>query len=83
MLLFVCRSRLDFSLNVLGFSSAAFGSPLREQSTHSEVFFGGDTVSYCFGKRFFRRGSFFNIRSGFVMQVTEKSIDVESVKPSL
>ena len=83
MLFFVRRSRLDFSLNIFGFSSAAFGSPLREQSTYSEVVFGRDTFSYCFGQRFLCRGSFFNIRSGLVMQVIEESIDVKSMKPSL
>lgn len=82
MLLFIPQCRLDFSLNVLGFSSAAFGSPLREESTHSEVFFGRNTISYCFGQRFLRRGSFFNIWSGLIMQVTEESIHVKSMKPS-
>ena len=83
VLFFVGQSRLGFSLNVLGFSSATFRPPLREKSTHSEVFFGWDTFSNCFGQRFLRRGSFFNIWSRLVMQVIEESIDVKSMKPSL
>lgn len=83
MLFFVHRSRIDFSLNVLGFASATFGSPLREQSTHSEIFFRRDTISYCLCQRILCRGSFFNIWSGLAMQVIEESIYVKSMKPSL
>ena len=83
MLFFVRQSRIDFSLNVLGFSSASFRPPLREKSTHSEIFFGWNAFSYCFGQRLLRRGSFFNIRSRLVMQVIEESIDVKSMKPPL
>lgn len=83
MLFLVRRSRFDFSLDVLGFSSAALRSPLREQGTHSEVFFRRDTISYCLSQRFLCCGSFFDIWSGLAMQVVEKSIDVKSMKPPL
>ena len=83
MLLFNRRSCFDLSVNVLGFSSATLGSPLREQSTHSEVFFGWNTISYRLGQRLLRGRSFFNIWSGLAMQVIEESIDVKSMKPSL
>ena len=83
MLFLVGRSCLNFSFNVLSFPSAALRSPLREKRTHSEVFFGRDTFSYCFGQRFLGHGSLFNVRSGLVMQVIEESIDVKSMKPSL
>lgn len=83
MLFFVRRICFDFSLNVLSFSSPPFRPPLREQSTHSKVFFRRNTISDCLGQRLLRRRSFFNIRSWLAMQVIEESIDVKSMQPSL
>ena len=83
MLFFIRGSCFDFSLNVLSFASPPFGPPLREQSTHSKVFFRRDTISDCLGQRLLRRRSFFNVSSWLAMQVIEESIDVKSMQPSL